>query len=218
MVEIKFCGLTRPEDARDAVAEGAAYVGVVFAGGPRQQDDRSAARIFAAVPAGTRKVGVFAAADPHEIAVRAAALGLYAIQWHGDPVGADVAALRAVWRGQIWAVLRVSGVELPAYSAELFATADAVLLDAKVDGALGGTGVALDWSALARSLTAVRSSGSARLVLAGGLRAENVAAAIRAVSPDIVDVSSGIESTVGIKDRARMRAFREAVRSAEDVQ
>ncbi len=211
--------MTRPEDAREAGAAGAAYVGVVLAGGPRRQELASAERIFAAVPAGVKRAAVFGADDAASIAARATGLGLDVVQLHGDPDARDVAALRAAWPGTIWAALRVSGAELPGGAAELFATADGVLLDARVDGAGGGTGVALDWEAIADAVEALRSGpgARARLVLAGGLRAENVGRAVRTLSPDVVDVSSGIESTVGIKDPARMRAFRDAVRSAEGV-
>ena len=89
---------------------------------------------------------------------------------------------------------------------------DATLIDAFVPGALGGTGVTLPWTQLAARLRSVR--GNSRLVLAGGLRPENVAIAIAALSPDVVDVSSGVESSPGIKDHDRMRAFRDAVTHA----
>ncbi len=211
--------MTRPADARLAAEVGAAYVGVVFAGGLRRQDDAAAAAIFAALPAGVARAGVFGADPPDEIARRARALGLGVVQLHGDPAASDVAAVRASWKGVIWAALRMRGAELPDRTRELFAAADAVLLDAKVDGAMGGggTGTALPWRELAAALAGVRSGGGARLVLAGGLRPENVADAIRALAPDVVDVSSGIESTVGIKDPGRMRAFRDAVRGVEDT-
>ena len=217
MVEIKFCGMTRAEDAREASAAGARYVGVVFAGGPRLQDSSRATEIFAALPPGVDRVGVFGREPWEVIASRARALGLTVVQLHGDPTAEDVASLRREWDRVIWAALRVAGTELPARSGELFAAADAVVLDAKVEGALGGTGVALNWDALAVPLAAVHSTGRARLVLAGGLRPENVARAVRALRPDVVDVSSGIESQVGIKDPARMRAFRDAVRSVEET-
>ena len=213
MTDIKFCGMTRSADARLAFELGAAYIGVMFAGGPRRQDDAGAAAIFAGVAASGGRVGVFGAEPPRVIAARAKALGLQAVQLHGDPRAADVQAMRAAWHGEVWAVLRVAGAELPAHAAELFRAADAVLLDAKVDGALGGTGVALAWDEIAGAVAELRGRG-ARLVLAGGLRPENVASAMRALHPDVVDVSSGVESTVGIKDPGRMRAFRDAVRSA----
>jgi len=217
VAEIKFCGLTRAADARLAAELGAAYVGVVFAGGPRCQDELSAAPILTAVRRSVGRVGVFGAEPAPEIARRAMRLGLGAVQLHADPSVADVRALREVWQGEVWAALRVAGSELPAHAAALFAAADAVVLDARVEGSLGGTGVALAWKALAGAVSAVRG-GRARLVLAGGLRPENVAEAVRALAPDVVDVSSGVESTVGIKDAARMRAFRDAVRSVEVAQ
>jgi len=207
--------MTRPEDARAAAEAGASYVGVVFAGGPRRQDVAGAAAIYAALPSGVRRVGVFGADGVEAIAAQAAALALDAIQLHGDPTPADVAALRRRWHGEVWTALRVSGAELPDRSGELFAVADAVLLDAKVEGAMGGTGVALSWEGAAAGVAAVRSAGRARLVLAGGLRPGNVARAVEILRPDVVDVSSGIETRVGIKDPARMRAFRDAVRSVE---
>ncbi len=217
MVEIKFCGMTRPDDARAAAAAGARYVGVVFAGGPRSQNASRAAEILSGLPAGVDRVGVFGREPIELIAARARALNLTAIQLHGDPTVEVVDALRREWERAIWVALRVAGTELPQRAGELFATADAVVLDAKVDGGLGGTGVALSWEALAGPVAGVRSGGRARLVLAGGLRPENVARAVRALRPDVVDVSSGIESHVGIKDPARMHAFRDAVRSVEDT-
>ncbi|MHB1862377.1 MAG: phosphoribosylanthranilate isomerase [Gemmatimonadaceae bacterium] len=214
MVDIKFCGLMRGEDAAVAAGLGAAYVGVVFAGGPRRLDEASARAVFGGVPPGVARVGVFGLESPAAIAARGVALGLTAIQLHADPLPAAITKLRAVWPGEIWATVRVAGAELPPGAEELFAVADAVLLDAKVASGLGGTGVALPWGELARQLEGVRPAGR-RLVLAGGLRPDNVATAIRALDPDVVDVSSGVESSVGIKDPARMRAFRDAVRSVE---
>jgi phosphoribosylanthranilate isomerase len=91
--------------------------------------------------------------------------------------------------------------------------ADAVVLDAAVVGQLGGTGVAIDWAALAPEMHRLRMRG--RVVLAGGLRPENVARAVALATPDIVDVSSGVESAPGAKDPERMRAFARAVRTDE---
>ena len=85
-----------------------------------------------------------------------------------------------------------------------------MLLDAKVPGRLGGAGVPLPWGSIARAIERIRGSG--RLVLAGGLLAENVAEAVAALAPDIVDVSSGVESAPGIKDHTRMRDFQRAAK------
>ena len=226
-VEIKFCGLTRPEDAAHAATLGAAYVGVIFAGGPRTVSEERARRILDAastVRAGIRRVGVFAADTPARIARVAAAASLDVIQLHADPSVRTVSELRGAIAGAVWVVVRVAGERLPDGTGAMFAAADGVVLDARVDGRLGGTGVALPWHALAGHLRAVRgdipgnghpSSASpaaarARLVLAGGLRPANVLAAITELAPEIVDVSSGVESAPGIKDHSLMRAFAEA--------
>ena len=217
MTEIKFCGMTRPEDASLAAVLGATYVGVVFAGGPRQVTEDRAVRILTGLPRRVARAAVFGAEDPREIARKAARLELNVVQLHADPRGRDVDAVRAEWRdGQVWAVVRAGGADLPGHMQELMATADAILLDSRSEAALGGTGVTLPWDRLATALEAVGRP--PRLVLAGGLRAENVAEAIRALSPDVVDVSSGVESQVGIKDPARMRAFRDAVYTARKEQ
>lgn len=209
-VRVKFCGLTRPEDAREAATLGASFVGAVFAGGPRLVTPTRARTLFEGAGAHAERVGVFGADSPDGIEEAARESGVDIIQLHGDPRAADVRALRARFAGRIWAAVRSDGSLLPDWAEELFDEADAVLLDARTPGALGGTGVTLEWSALARSVAALR--GSTEVVLAGGLRPENVAEAIRIVSPDVVDVSSGVESAPGVKDHARMRAFIEAAR------
>lgn len=210
--DVKFCGLTRPADAAHAVALGAAYTGVIFAGGPRQLDAERARLVLAEVGPGARRVGVFAARPASEIATIARELELHAVQLHGDSSPAAIEAARAETGCEVWAVVRVRGAELPASASAAFVAADAVVLDALVDGASGGTGVSFDWSKGAAAVERARSAGRARLVLAGGLRPDNVARAIELLAPDVVDVSSGVESSPGIKDHARMRAFTEAVR------
>ena len=212
MVEIKFCGMTRPEDAREAAALGAAYVGVILADGPRKLTATTARTVLGGVPPGVARVGVFGAAPARSVASRARELGLNVVQLHGDPTPSaqSVEALRREWNGIVWVVLRVSGVELPHGAPMLFEVADGVVLDASVPGKLGGTGVALPWNDLRARITPFRRR-RARLVLAGGLRPENVASAIEALHPDVVDVSSGVEAGVGVKDHGRMRAFRDAV-------
>jgi phosphoribosylanthranilate isomerase len=206
---IKFCGLTRSADADQAAALGASYVGVIFASGPRLLSAARAREVLANVPPSVARVGVFAAQPAAEIARVADDVGLDVVQLHGAADVARVETLRRAFDGQIWVVERVSGRTLPASFSASLEAADAVLLDALVDGALGGTGVALPWHAIADALSAVR--GERRIVLAGGLRPENVGQAIAALAPDVVDVSSGVEAAPGIKDHDRMRAFRDAV-------
>jgi len=209
--DIKFCGLTRSIDARAAAELGAAYVGVIFAGGPRQLTAQLAADVLAGLPTSVRRVGVFGPQTTEEIASIASALRLDVVQLHdrGDPE--SVSALRKLTSAEVWSVLRLSRGFLPENSKAIADAADGVVLDAYVSSGLGGTGVALPWEELAGQLAGLRST---RLILAGGLRPENVARAISLVAPDVVDVSSGVETEVGIKDFEKMKAFRDAVSQA----
>jgi phosphoribosylanthranilate isomerase len=217
VAEIKFCGLTRAEDTAVAYELAARYAGVIFAGGPRLITAERAREVFEPLR-GTDigRVGVFGSQDADEVARTAHAARVDVVQLHGGGTPEDVRRLRPLFGGGIWVVLRVpAGAGLPASAREVAAEADAVLLDAAAPGQLGGTGVALDWAALSEDVKRLRDGGS-RVVLAGGLRAENVAAAIRLLRPDVVDVSSGVESAPGIKDHDRMRAFADAARAATD--
>lgn len=139
-------------------------------------------------------------------------LGADIAQWHGDPSARDAAEVKAAGI-RCWPVLRIAGTHLPASAWELAEHAEALVLDAKVPGQLGGTGVPLDWMALAKDVEQWRRAHPAvRFVLAGGLRADNVRTAIDLLRPDVVDVSSGVESAPGIKDPERLQAFVHAVR------
>ena len=210
MIDIKFCGLTRAEDAAYAASLGARYVGVIFADSPRQLSDARAREVLAPVPLGISRVGVFGDTKPEQIADRAQRLDLDVVQLHGDPKPRTIARVRRKWAGQVWAVQRVSSATVPASAADLFDAADGVVLDTRVAGQLGGTGVPLPWEEIAERVSAFRSD-RAKLILAGGLTPSNVAQAIDALHPDVVDVSSGVELMVGVKDHALMRAFRDAV-------
>jgi phosphoribosylanthranilate isomerase len=151
-----------------------------------------------------------------EIADLASAARLDAVQLHADPDATAVERVRSVFGGEVWAVLRLDGPVLPPHAPALFATADAVVLDAKAGGhTWGGTGMTLDWDALAPALDGVR--GATPLVLAGGLRPENVGESIARIAPDVVDVASGVERAPGIKDHDRVRRFAEAVAAAQDA-
>jgi phosphoribosylanthranilate isomerase len=212
VAEIKFCGLTRAVDAEHAVALGAAYVGVIFAGGPRRLTVARAAEVLANVPEAVARVGVFADQTPVEIAETAEAVGLSVVQLHGGGGRTRLEQVRQTFGGDVWLVHRVKDGDLPASAPELATDADGIVLDTFVATMLGGSGQAMDWLRLAPRLDTIRHS--KRLILAGGLRPENVARAIAAISPDVVDVSSGVEAAPGIKDHERMTAFRDAVLEA----
>lgn len=208
-VAIKFCGLTRPADASAAISEGASYLGAIFADSPRQVRAEQVRRMFWNVGEGVRSVGVFGAASSAEIADTASHLGLDIVQLHADPTADDVLDARDAFDGEIWAAVRTADGTLDGRYEDLFELADGIVIDARVDGKLGGTGVAVDWARLSESLAV---TGRPRtLILAGGLRPDNVEEAVRIVRPDVVDVASGVETAPGIKDPAKLRAFAAAV-------
>ena len=206
-VEVKFCGLTRAEDARVAADLGARYAGVIFAGGRRNLDASRARDVLDGADTGVARVGVFGRSDAATIAGIARVARLDIVQLHADPTVADVQAVADGTGARVWAVVRVVGALAPDDFQELWEASDALVLDSKARGALGGTGVAFDWSAVDKAARAHARP----LVVAGGLTAANVAQAIETLSPDIVDVSSGVELSPGIKDHRRMQEFMDAV-------
>lgn len=216
MVEVKFCGLTRPEDAAVVAELGAHYAGVIFAGGPRLVSVERAREVFAPLRGGAvLRVGVFGAQTPDEIAGLANATGVDVVQLHGGATRESLARLRGAFGGLVWVVVHVAGAALPSSIDGVRTDSDGLVLDAAVPGKLGGTGVTLDWLAITKEVARLR--GTTKLVLAGGLQPGNVARAIRLVRPDVVDVSSGVEATTpGIKDPEKMRAFAQAARQTTD--
>jgi phosphoribosylanthranilate isomerase len=207
--------MTRPADVDAAVGAGARYIGVIFARGPRTVTADRARMLMRRVPREVGRVGVFGPDTPAEAAGRIAReVGLDVIQLHGDPDCAAVASVRATFEGRVWAAVRVRAPLLDDAARDLFQIADGVVLDTYSPDALGGTGRQLNWTELAPAVAAAR--GAAKLVLAGGLRPENVAAAVRILRPDVVDVSSGVECAPGVKDHAKLRAFRAALVGAAE--
>jgi phosphoribosylanthranilate isomerase len=217
-VAIKFCGLSHPTDAVCAAALRANYVGVVFAESPRQVTVEIALAVRETLGDELDRpqlVGVFGGDDPEKILTTARMARLDVIQLHGDPDAKDVSRIRGSFDGEVWAAVRVSE-RLPEDFEAISAAADAVLLDRLSADALGGSGRPFDWARIAEDLSTRR--GAARVVVGGGLTPENVSEAIRALSPDIVDVSSGVERSPGVKDQAKMRAFAHAVRASAVAQ
>ena len=202
-VRIKICGITSREDALHAAACGADALGFVFyAGSPRCVAAETAAAICAALPPFVTRVGLFVNAAPAQIRAIAEACGLDAIQLHGDeaPAACDFAPRRTI------KALRVKDAASLAGHAQ-FATS-ALLLDAWVADAYGGTGQACNWE-LAAGVARQRP-----VILAGGLTPDNVAAAVRQVRPYGVDVSSGVEQAPGRKDPAKVAEFIRRAREA----
>ena len=208
--EVKICGLTRSVDAEYADAGGAAYLGVIFAGGPRERTPMHARDTLAGRRA--RRVGVFSSQPVDAIATLVEMVGLQVVQLHAEPSPERVQQIRAATGAEVWAVIRTADGTLPDGVEALCNEADALVIDSLTPRGLGGSGVTVPWLQLGESLDALDYH--PRIVLAGGLTPENVAEAIDYVAPSVVDVSSGVESSPGIKDHARIRAFIAAVRSA----
>jgi phosphoribosylanthranilate isomerase len=201
--------MTRADDVAFAAELGAGYVGVIFAESPRRIGPAAAREVLSAGGKSVKRVGVFGTNAPDEIARTSDQAGLDVVQLHADPTGADVIAVREVFEGEIWAVVRVEGGRLSDDAGHLLEEADAIVLDARSQHLLGGTGQALPWNDVAADLARVR--GSYSVVLAGGLTADNVGTAIRTLAPDVVDVCSGVESKPGVKDHRLMASFAAAV-------
>ena len=209
--EIKFCGLTRHADAARAASLGASYVGVILVGGPRLVSPSVARDVFGAA-AGPRRVAVVSLGPAEAMAAQGREATADILQLHADPSLDDVRALRAVWSGGIWAVTRLAAEAPRADLPALFSLTDAVVVDTMVSGGLGGSGQRFDWNRHAHAIASARGKG--RLVLAGGLTSSNISEAVRALAPDVVDVSSGVEDAPGVKSPDRMLAFAEAVASS----
>lgn len=209
-VRAKICGITRPEDAELAVSHGAAYLGVVFAWGPRVVNPAQAREIVVAAA----RVPVIAVVDSPsaaELRQLVEATQVAGVQVHGrlDPAAGELVTRLGLSR---WNVAPVGpGMDLAPALKAAREGADAVLIEARVPGGAGGRGIVADWG-LARE--ARGHLDDLPMVLAGGLRPDNVAQAIATVGPDLVDVSSGVEISPGIKDRDRVIRFLEEVRDA----
>jgi phosphoribosylanthranilate isomerase len=199
---VKICGITRLEDALEAVRLGADALGFNFwPGSKRFIAPAEARRIIRALPPLITAVGVFV--DPtHDEAVAAAAVsGVQVLQLHGDE---SPEACRA-FQLPVVKALRVAGPEALAEVARYRGLAG-ILLDAASPG-YGGSGLTFDWSIAREAATRVP------LLLAGGLVPENVGEAVRAVRPWAVDVASGVESSPGVKDPEKLARF---IRAAKE--
>ena len=205
-VRIKICGITRPEDARIAAALGADAVGLVFyPDSPRYVTIEQARSITDALPPFVCKTGLFVNADEDTIRGVLDRVNLDLLQFHGEE---DRQMCERYSKPYIKAVRMQATTDLTRLAAE-YQSAGALLLDSFVEGLRGGTGRTFDWSL-------VSGDTGMPLILAGGLTAENVADAIRRVSPYGVDVSGGVESDKGIKDAGKMAEFINEVRYAEN--
>lgn len=214
---VKICGITREEDALAAAHAGADAIGLVFwRASPRAIDPLRAREIAGAVPPFVAKVGLFVDPSAEDVNAVLSLVPLDLLQFHGSESPAtcrvfDRPYLKAIpMRDELDLLESVSG----------YSDAAGLLFDTfRRDDMPGGTGHTFDWSRLTPD---ARRKLRAPLILSGGLDPQNVGAAIRAVQPWAVDVSSGVEELdsegaprKGMKDAARIAAFMEGVRRAD---
>jgi phosphoribosylanthranilate isomerase len=203
-VRVKICGLRRAEDVAAAVDAGADALGFVFVPQSRRYvEPPAAARLCRQVPAFVSRVGLFLDQEAEYVrqVLRQAALSL--LQFHG---GEDAAYCRQFGLPYIKAV-QGAAANAVAAAETAFADAAGILVDSHEPGGPGGTGRVLDWSQI--------SPGRLPLILAGGLNPVNVRSAVNQVRPWAVDVSSGVETSPGIKDAEAIRRFIEEAKSEQ---
>lgn len=212
---IKICGLTRHEDLQAAVMAGADAIGLVFyAASPRHIAPEEAARLVANLPPFVTVAGLFVNALPQEVRAVIERVPVSLLQFHGDETVEQCCMIAHTVNRPFVRAIRVgpdmTGADLLKCEQDYRAAShlfSGLLLDAFVDG-YGGGGKVFDWSLIPKEL-------APRVVLSGGLSAQNVTDAVRQVRPYAVDVSSGVEQSKGIKDVVKIRSFIEAIRQAD---
>jgi phosphoribosylanthranilate isomerase len=202
---VKFCGITRVEDALAAVRLGADAIGLVFYGAsPRCVTPEQAQEITRVLPPFVTAVGLFVDVLEQQIHAAIESCGVQVLQFHGNQ---PAAAYAAFGRPYIKAIRMAADVDLHVQQ-EAYPDAVGFLLDSYVSGMPGGSGETFDWRRIPRNL-------QKPVILAGGLTAQNVQQAISLVRPFAVDVSSGVEKSKGVKDIDKMAAFIQSVRACE---
>jgi phosphoribosylanthranilate isomerase len=205
MVKVKICGITNLQDAQAAVDYGADALGFVFfKDSPRNIAPKGAASIIKKLPSFVQTVGVVVNEPPERLERMIAESGVDVLQLHGDESPENCRSSRRVIKG-----IRVKSLDSLAPLERYRDIVSAFLLDAFAPEALGGTGRLFNWD------IAVEAKRFGKIILAGGLTFENVADAVRYVSPYAVDVSSGVEAGKGKKDHEKMRLFIEKAKFGE---
>lgn len=207
MIRVKICGITNAADALAAIDAGANLLGFNFyEKSQRYIAEIEAAKIRGQLQKKVETVGIFVNESPADVAALCKLLKLDAAQLHGDETPETVAEVSR--NVPVWKAFRVEP-DFHLKTLDEYPEAFAFLFDAAHTGQYGGTGRTTDWD------VARRATAGHRIILAGGLKVENVAAAVRIVRPYAVDVASGVESRPGKKDHSRMREFIQEVRRGE---
>jgi phosphoribosylanthranilate isomerase len=201
---IKICGLTRLEDAVLASECGADALGfIAYPKSPRFINASSVKQIVGNIPANVRKVAVFVNPEIDEVKEYVAA-GVNVIQLHGDETAefaGKVAEFAEVWK----AIRPENGSDVLKY---IYYPSDKFLIDTFTGQTYGGAGKTADWGIAKFAVESLKKP----VILAGGLNSANVAEAVKSVNPYGIDVSSGVESSPGVKERVKLKAFFEEVR------
>jgi phosphoribosylanthranilate isomerase len=209
-VSVKICGITRLSDAVMAQRAGADYVGAILSQGYGRSVPVEVAATYPR-ETGLPLVAVTVDETLEGLVEIAAGAGATVLQLHGAEPPERLAALRAEGDWELWKALRVRTAEEVEEALEGYGSvADGILLDGWHPEHRGGSGVRFPWD-LVEPLRD-RFPSDLRFIAAGGMQADNVAEAVRRLTPDVVDVSSGVEITTGIKDAGRVRAFIENAR------
>lgn len=202
---VKICGITKPEDAIHAARSGADAIGLVFYdASPRHVTVEQACQIVAVLPPFVTVVGLVVNAAESQIRHLIEQVPIGLLQFHGDESPQEC---ELYGKPYLKAIRMKEGVDLIAIEKQ-FERAAGLLLDVFKSGEPGGTGECFDWAMIPPGLTKP-------VVLAGGLTPTNVAGAVKKVQPYGVDVSSGVESEKGIKDRSKVAGFIQAVREID---
>jgi phosphoribosylanthranilate isomerase len=217
---VKICGNTSLHDAQLAAEAGADAVGFVFAPSQRRVTAAEVAAISPQLPATLEKIGVFVETGLDEICSTVRVCGLTGVQLHSE-AGPSMPAKLRERLGPELRILRVVhfDADAPRQMVDQIAqhdrnlNIDAVLVDSRTATTVGGTGVTFDWASARTTL--FRDAMVCKRIAAGGLSPSNVAQAIAMLRPWGVDVVSGVESTPGIKDPYKVRAFVERARAAD---
>jgi len=209
---VKICGLTRVEDGLAAAGAGADYLGFIASGGHARSVSASLGAELAR-ETGLPVVAVVVDETVDRMAALAAAAGASVVQLHGEETPGALTALRDRGPWKLWKALRVrTREEVEDGIARFGAVADGLLLDGWYPGLAGGTGTRFPWEVVAPVRGAFPSG--LDFIAAGGLHPGNVAEAVERMRPDVVDVSSGVETSPGIKDPERIRSFIENAKRA----
>lgn len=203
---IKICGITTKEVARLCVHQGVDAIGLVFyPGSPRAVSAEKAEFIVKGLSPFTQIVGLFMNASRDEVTTVLKKVPLTLLQFHGEE---DVSFCESFKRPYLKSIGMGQTVNIEEYMS-LYPSARGFLLDSNARGMAGGTGHTFDWSTIPPELRGT-------IILAGGLNIDNIAEAIRTIQPYAVDLSSGVESSKGVKNPTLIKEFIQEIKRAEN--